>query len=98
MSKLIIDEFTDLPVSKQRKRQLRARRDGKCISCGKPVCEKSKQFCTYHLNYRRSWEKQLRHDGIYLTPAMVENRTKLKQLVDNFRKDLEKWFDEIYPA
>jgi phosphoribosyl-dephospho-CoA transferase len=32
--KLIQDEFTALPLSRQRKYQLRQRRDGKCMVCG----------------------------------------------------------------
>ena len=32
----IIDEFTDLPVSHQRKSQLRNRKRGLCENCGKP--------------------------------------------------------------
>lgn len=31
----IKDEFTDLPVSRQMKRQLRAKRDGYCVICGR---------------------------------------------------------------
>ena len=33
----IKDEFTELPVSRQRKWQLRNVRDGVCSMCGKPV-------------------------------------------------------------
>jgi hypothetical protein len=36
MPRKITDEFSDLPVSHQRKSQLRNRRDGKCILCGEP--------------------------------------------------------------
>ena len=32
----IIDEFTDLPVSRQRKCQLRHNKSGLCMTCGKP--------------------------------------------------------------
>jgi hypothetical protein len=32
----IIDEFTDLPIHHHRKWQLRQKRDGKCVLCGKP--------------------------------------------------------------
>lgn len=43
--KTIQDEFTDLPVSRQRKQQLRNHRDGKCLLCRNPLfsashCEK----------------------------------------------------------
>ena len=33
----IKDEFTDLPISRQRKYQLRMERDGRCVQCGKPT-------------------------------------------------------------
>lgn len=33
----IIDEFTKLNVSRQRKWQLRKRRDRKCVICGEPA-------------------------------------------------------------
>ena len=48
----IIDEFTDLPISRQRKYQLRMAKQGRCVNCGKkatrnldkgnkhPLCEK----------------------------------------------------------
>lgn len=32
----IEDEFTDLPISRTRKMQLRRKRDGRCYTCGKP--------------------------------------------------------------
>jgi hypothetical protein len=37
MPKPIKDEFSDLPVSHQRKTQLRMQRDGRCIICGQPA-------------------------------------------------------------
>lgn len=37
MHRKIQDEFTDLPISKQRKHQLRRKKGGKCILCGKPL-------------------------------------------------------------
>jgi hypothetical protein len=33
---VIIDEFTALPISRQRKKQLRWKRDGLCVICGGP--------------------------------------------------------------
>src|ERR1035441_10685629 len=35
MPKIIKDEFTGLPVSPQRKYQLRMKRDGRCVICGR---------------------------------------------------------------
>jgi len=42
----IKDEFTDLPISRQRKYQLRMRRDGRCPICGKPKIRG--RFCLEH--------------------------------------------------
>lgn len=42
----IQDEFTDLPVSKQRKWQLRKRRSGQCVVCGKKSVTKT--HCEVH--------------------------------------------------
>lgn len=33
----ILDEFTNLDVSRQRKYQLRKRKQGKCVICGEPA-------------------------------------------------------------
>jgi hypothetical protein len=33
----IIDQFTDLPISRQRKYQLRKALQGRCTECGKPA-------------------------------------------------------------
>jgi hypothetical protein len=37
MPKAIQDEFSDLPISRQRKYQLRMRREKRCQICGDPV-------------------------------------------------------------
>lgn len=44
----IIDEFTDLPVSRQRIKQLRWKRDGRCRICGAPIVATSANFCEKH--------------------------------------------------
>jgi hypothetical protein len=46
MPRKIIDEFSDLPVSPQRKTQLRNRRDGKCRTYGQPLSTKT--LCLKH--------------------------------------------------
>jgi hypothetical protein len=51
MPKEIKDEFTDLPVSRQRKYQLRMARDGRCIICGEP--EVGSLSCLKHLIQNR---------------------------------------------
>jgi hypothetical protein len=42
----ISDEFSSLPISAQRRWQLRAIRDKRCVQCGKPV--KTKWHCEFH--------------------------------------------------
>lgn len=44
----IQDEFTHLPVSRQRKLQMRWKRDGKCIICGKEL------FSAFHC--KKHWK------------------------------------------
>ncbi len=52
MGKLIKDDFTDLKVSRQRKAQLRHRRDGFCEKCWRPALEKKDGrfavYCEFH--------------------------------------------------
>jgi hypothetical protein len=43
----IQDEFTQLPISRQRKYQLRRQRDKRCTECGEPAVEASR--CVRHL-------------------------------------------------
>lgn len=55
--KKIIDQFTDLPVSKQRKHQLRRKAAGLCEvpgCCFPPV---GKSYCKYHL---KKWRQRQR--------------------------------------
>ena len=46
MPKAIKDEFSDLPISRQRKYQLRMKRDMRCTMCGKPLV--GGVFCLKH--------------------------------------------------
>jgi len=50
--KAIQDEFSNLPISKQRKWQLRRTAEGKCRQCGQPVVANS-VFCLAHLIQQR---------------------------------------------
>lgn len=52
----IIDEFTELPISRQRKKQLRWQRDGLCELCGRPVAFGS-TLCEKHLLQNRAWNR-----------------------------------------
>jgi hypothetical protein len=56
----IQDEFTDLPISRQRKYQLRMQRDRRCTECGEPAAEGSR--CLKHLINAR--ERQRRKRGL----------------------------------
>ncbi len=60
MKRPIEDEFALLPISRQRKYQLRRARDGRCTQCGKPVVEGKR--CLKHLVEAR--ERQRRAQGL----------------------------------
>jgi hypothetical protein len=60
MRKGIEDEFTHLPISRQRKYQLRCKRDQLCTECGDPAVEASR--CLKHLVEAR--ERQRRDRGL----------------------------------
>jgi len=51
MPKIIKDEFTGLPVSPQRRYQLRMKRDGRCAICGEPRVGLA--FCLKHMVQKR---------------------------------------------
>jgi len=76
----IQDEFTDLPVSRQRKSQLRRKRDGLCIICGQPQC--SSRFCLKHLLATR--ERQRKNVG-----SIKRNRSKSYQLEASAKASLK---------
>lgn len=56
----IQDEFTNLPISRQRKYQLRMQRDNRCTECGEAAAEGSR--CLKHLVKAR--ERQRRKRGL----------------------------------
>ena len=58
MRKRIKDEFTRLPVSRQRKYQLRMKRDRRCTECGQPAVQGSR--CLKHLVKARERQRQKR--------------------------------------
>ena len=60
MRRRIKDEFTDLPISRQRKYQLRMQRDSRCTECGEPAVQGSR--CLKHLVKAR--ERQRRKRGL----------------------------------
>jgi hypothetical protein len=56
MRKPIKDEFTHLKVSRQRKYQLRKRRDHRCMHCGQPAVRSGR--CLKHLVEAREWQRK----------------------------------------
>jgi hypothetical protein len=56
----IKDEFTRLPISRQRKYQLRMQRDQRCTECGEPAVQASR--CLKHLIKAR--ERQRKNRGL----------------------------------
>jgi len=60
MRKKIKDEFTRLRVSRQRKYQMRMKRDKRCTECGAPAVQGSR--CLEHLIKAR--ERQRKKHGL----------------------------------
>ena len=59
MRRLIKDEFTDLPVSRQRKYQLRMQKKNRCTICGEAAVTSS--YCLKHaVRYREVTRKKLK--------------------------------------
>ena len=54
----IQDEFTGMPISRQRKYQLRMQRDNRCTECGEPAAEGSR--CVKHLVMARELQRERR--------------------------------------
>lgn len=66
MKQRIQDEFTDLPVSRQRKYQLRMQRRGRCTECGEMAVQGTR--CLKHLiqareRQRKKWGLKRRYYG-----------------------------------
>ena len=59
MRKRIQDEFTDLPISRQRKYQLRMKRKQRCTECGEPAVQGSR--CLKHLVKARERQRKKRN-------------------------------------
>ncbi len=58
MRTAIQDEFSDLPISRQRKYQLRRQRDNLCTECGEPAVSGSR--CLAHLVRARERQRTKR--------------------------------------
>jgi hypothetical protein len=59
MATKIKDEFSDLPISKQRKYQLRRKRDKRCTLCGAPAEQGS--LCLKHQTELRERMRKISH-------------------------------------
>lgn len=59
MPKPISDEITGLPISRQRRYQLRKRRDRKCIRCGQDAVNQG-YFCETHRQIHNVMSRELR--------------------------------------
>ena len=47
MPKMIADEFSRLHISPQKRKRLRWKRDGRCVTCGKPA-RPDAYYCPKH--------------------------------------------------
>jgi hypothetical protein len=63
----IMDEFTFLPIRAQWKKMYRWRRDGLCITCGKPV-EGSVCYCAKHLALVRAYQLKRKQARVQIGP------------------------------
>jgi hypothetical protein len=75
MRATIIDEFTDLPVSHQRKTQLRWEKVGRCTICGRPS-KKGRKRCASHLRKTGEQTRRYRdtHPGYWRSWASKSKR------------------------
>jgi hypothetical protein len=63
MSTPILDALTYLPISRQRKYQLRMQRQGRCTVCGKPAARGSRALCLKHLLNSRESRRRAKRNG-----------------------------------
>ena len=66
MRRPIIDEFTYLNISRQRKYQMRKKRDGRCTQCGEPAASGArclKHLVLYREQPRKKQRARRRYDG-----------------------------------
>ncbi len=95
MRRAIEDEFTTLRISRQRKYQLRMKRDKRCSECGAPAAAGSR--CVDHLVMAR--ERQRRKKGLkrrylgtmsYKLQAQGKIRSPARQSADSTAKGLSR--------
>ena len=77
----VVDEFSALPVSRQRKWQLRKLRAGKCVRCGAPLA--TSKFCLRHaVKSREKARKKLgftRRRLVYAISYQLEEKARRKK-------------------
>lgn len=79
--KKIEDEFTPLPLSNQRKWQLRRKRDKRCVSCGKPAV--TTHYCQFHHDKKKDYAENSRKKNplVYLAYQEVSRAIRNGSLV-----------------
>jgi hypothetical protein len=80
MRKAIKDKFTKLPISRQRKYQLRMRRDHRCVVCGAPATLGSR--CLKHMVEAREQARKkhgLKRRNYRTKSYKLERRSKQQQ-------------------
>lgn len=90
--KPIQDEFSHLPISRQRRYQLRRQRDQKCMECGDPVI--AGERCLKHLIEARERRRKKRKDErryVNTSAYQLQNKPEaVKQVAKALRKLKEK--------
>jgi len=71
--KKIVDEFSDLSISRQQKWQLRRAKEGRCVICGEPKA--TAWHCLKHAIANREWARK--YSG-----SVRRNKTLTYQLAD----------------
>ena len=72
-TKKIMDEFTDRPISRQRKWQLRKVKAGRCHICGKPS---STSLCLIHMHARRAYARKINGNTKFYANTKLERLLK----------------------
>jgi hypothetical protein len=75
--KKIVDEFTELPISRQQKWQLRRAKEGRCVICGEPKV--TAWHCLRHAIANREWARK--YSG-----SVRRNKTLTYKLADKVKK------------
>ena len=79
--KKILDEFTDLPISRQQKWQLRRAKEGRCVICGQPKV--TAWHCLKHAIANREWARKysgsVRRNETLTYKLAAKSKTKKKK-------------------